>query len=400
MNVRKMLRNNRSLFLYLFLTYLDKGLYFILPIAVLYFTKDSSIYNKVEYICSITNILVPFLSFISSYSFFGYKEAKDKRIFIQEYLLYSNSAVIAVGIACMVLANLMALCGFNSMDGIALFLSIRTTFYVFVQYINCYYRLVDKPVKSLFYSIVINITSLITIAGLFLVNGNKFATEGFFLPELLAIVFSILFIVRSKRDKVDFSSIRVFIINATRFSWPIILNSTAVAFVANYGKIYAYNFLTDYEMYCLSFLLRIVMIIEMAHASLVSFFSKDIYLKGFTKKFLITYSSIICFTIVGVSCLMHIYNCVFAERYIPLNGSFWLVIFYALFHMIGAVLEIDYGRNNKNIYIFIISAISCSIYIFMIFVIGIRNIYTISLYMAIYMLVDVILLSIMRRSIK
>lgn len=399
MNVRRMLIKNKTLLLYFILTYFDKGLYFILPMAVLYFTKDSSTYNKIEYICSITNILVPFLTFISCYSFYGYKEARDKRRFTQEYLLFSNSATIAIGIGCMVVTNLMSLCGFSSMDGIAIFLSIRTTFYIFVQYINCYYRLVDKPIKSLFYSIVINFISLITIAALSFIN-DGFVIQGFFLPELLTIVFSIIFIVNTKQDNVNFLTLGAFIVSAIKFSWPIVLNSTAVAFVANYGKVYAYNFLTDYEMYCLSFLLRIVMLVEMAHASLVSFFSKDIYIKGFTKKFIITYSSIMLFTILVVSGLMYIYDYVFAEQYIPLDGTFYLIIFYALLHMIGAVIEIDYGRHNKNTYIFVISVISCAIYVLMIFVFGIRSIYTISIYMVIYMMIYVVLLSVMRRRIK
>lgn len=398
MKIKIILKNNKPLALYFILTYIDKALYFILPMAVLYFTRDSEIYNEVEYICSISNIIVPFLTFISCYAFYGYKVAEDKENFTKDYLLFSNGSIIIIGFICMLMANLVALCGYESLNGIAIYLTIRTTFYIFIQYINCYYRLIDKPIKSLIYSISINLLSFVALLVEYSIDNKNMAMNAFFIPELFAMAFVIFFIVKTrKKSRKNLYNYIKFIFAALKFSWPIVLNSTIVAFVANYGKVYAYNFLTDYEMYSLSFLLRIVMVIEMAHASIVSFFSKELYIKGFTKKFIMTYSMIMIVTIIGVSGFMYLYNFIFSQQKIPLDGTFIIIISYAVLHMIGAVIEIDYGRKNKNSQIFIVSIISCIIYLFLIFCVGIKNIYTVSIYMVIYMLIYVLLLIVVRR---
>lgn len=399
MKIKDVLKSNKDLFLFFILTYIDKGLYFILPMAVLSLTKDSIIYNKVEYICSISNIIVPFASFVSCYSLFGYKEADDKNKFIDDYRFYSSIVTLMGGLICLVISNLLLFAGIKSLESITFYLTIRTMFYVFIKHINYYYRLKDTPIKSLLYSIFVNLFSLTALVICYLGHKNKFVIGCFFVPELSVIFFEIYCIIHQRKKKHSMLGFGKFILSSMKFAWPIVINSTVVAFVANYGKVYAYNFLTNFEMYELSFLLRIVMIIEMAHASLIAFFSKEVYLKGFTKKFIITYTTIIIFVVIGVTGVMYLYNLFFTDQSIPLDGTFILIITYSLLHMVGAVIEMDYGRHNKNTYIFILSTVSCCVYLFMIFVVGIKNIYTISAYMVIYMLLYVVLLASIRKKV-
>ena len=389
--------HNRTLLIYVFVTYLDKVLIFLLPILVLYIAGDETSYNTVEYICSIANIIVPFLTFISSYAFYGYKTAENKSYFTNSYICYSSVSTLVVGALTLFIAFILRIFNVKGTEELETFIAIRTMFYLFVQYVNSYYRLIDNPVRSLIYSILINIASAITIC-LLTVMKMPYIVGAFFYPETLSGVMAVVLFLKN-RHYFQIKDYGRFILESIKFAWPIVMNSTAVAFVANYGKVYAFNFLTSYEMYCLSFVLRIAMILQMAHTSVISFFSKDIYLKGYSKKFLYSYISIIGVSFVGTLFVLIGYNSFFARQVVPLNLTTWLVFLYTIIHMIAAALEINFGRNNKNIYIFIIASISCIVYLSLIFVIGVQNTAQLALYMVIYMLTYLILLIVTWRNV-
>ena len=394
----KIIRNNKNLLGFIFLSYVDKALYFLLPMLLLYVSEDEQAYNSLEYVCSIGNIIVPFLTFISSYAYYGYKVSGEKQKFSEQYKCFSCVSTIAIGFFTFFVLHLIELLGIRGTETFELFIAIRTMFYIFVQYINSYYRLIDKPSLALLYSIAINFSSALSILAIaFLKCGNT--VGAFFYPEVATGVVATLFIVKASNILCG-KEYFLFIKKSIMFAWPIVLNSTAVAFVANYGKVYAYNFLSSYDMYCFSFIMRMAMILQMAHAAVISFFSKDIYLNGYSKKFIISYITIMGCSLIGVIVILAGYNNFFAKQIVPINFMSFLVFIYTIFHMIGAVLEVNFGRHNQNKYIFIMSAISCALYMFMIFIIGVRDTIQLALFMLIYMVVYVILLLVTARRIK
>lgn len=391
MKVFNLLKKNLSLFVFICFSYLDKALVFLLPVIVLYVSQSESAYNDVEYICSIANIVVPFLTFISAYSFYGYKVSDDKHGFVEHYRVYSSLTILFIGIVSLVITYVAGAFNVPGIRLLELYISIRIAFYIFTQYFNSYFRLIDQPIKALFVSVGVNVLSGIALF-FTVVLGGQGVLQAFFYPELITAIAAGIIVAK------NFKSFRVrqfiiFIWDAVRFAWPVVLSSTAVAFVANYGKVYAYNFLSDYEMYCFSFILRIAMVLQMSHASLISFFSKDIYMKGYTKKVVISYITVMLASLGAVFALLVGYNMFFAKTVIPIDATCFLVLLYTLLHMVGAVLEVNYGRNNKNVYIFIFSAIACAAYLFLIYLVGVSNVMTLALYMVVYMAIYLALLS-------
>lgn len=90
--------------------------------------------------------------------------------------------------------------------------------------------------------------------------------------------------------------------------------------------------------------------------------------------------------LVGSFLLLLLYNRFFAVQTIEINIIIILVFLYTLLHMAGAVLEVNFGRHNKNHYIFIMSLVACTVYMGLIFIVGVINTTTLAAYMVVYML--------------
>lgn len=397
--LRRLYVNNKSFITYIAVVYIDKAIYFLLPMLVLYAYNDKLRYNEVEYICSISNIIVPFLTFISSYAFYGYKIADDKGHFIEQYINFSSISAILVSsltfVGCITAKKL----GVKGVESVELYVALRTGFYLYVQYLNGYYRLIDKPVKAVMCSILVNCLSA-AILVLFRLLGIGQALNAFFIPETVFAVVALHFIFKSDAS-FTLPKYWDFILRSIRFAWPIVISSGAVAFVTNYGKVYAFNFLSQNEMYSFSFVMRLVMLIQMAHSAVVSFFSKDLYLNGYTKKFIIYYSFTVFCSVSGSFVVMLLYNKFFAKQIIPIDSTVLLIFLYTILHLLGTVFEIDFGRNNKNIYILIFSLCACAVYMILVFAVGVTNTTTLAAYMIAYALVyDAAIITTWRKLIR
>ena len=73
-----MIKKLQNIYSYSVLNFLDKGLIFITPLLILKFFDDKVLYNTIEYIYSISAILVIFLDLgLKNYTFFYLKKSKN-----------------------------------------------------------------------------------------------------------------------------------------------------------------------------------------------------------------------------------------------------------------------------------------------------------------------------------
>lgn len=380
---------HKKLLLYTILNYIDKFIIFSLPLIVLYITKNVQIYNDVEYIFSIANITIVVLEIGKLYLFYGYKLAVDRDLFVRQaknYFLFIQLIYSLIGLCIYPFVYHIE----SPLGGLYIFIFIRILYILFINFFNYYFRLAETPSKIFLYSIPVNITSVVLICLFFKLNLGL-TLEMFFLPQCLISVGSILlFFFRFRWTCI--SGIVPYLKNGVRYAWPIILNTLLISFVNNYGKIYAYNFLSENEMYNFSYLLRIVMIIQMAHASVIAYYSKEIYTNtGLDFRILKLYSWFIGIAIILATLFLIGFNLVFAVNKVRLDIVFVLILFYAVCWCYQSFFELYYNKTNHNKYVLLFSLIGTGVYILLVFGVGVKGVKTLSCYMLISVLINFML---------
>ena len=72
-----MIKNLQNIYSYSVLNFIDKGLIFLTPLIILKFFDDKVLYNTIEYVYSISTILVIFFDLgLKNYIFFYLKKSK------------------------------------------------------------------------------------------------------------------------------------------------------------------------------------------------------------------------------------------------------------------------------------------------------------------------------------
>ncbi len=382
-----MYRNNKDLATFVVLNYIDKFLVFLLPLAVLYITQDRESYNAIEYVYSIANVVAPFFVFFSSYAFYGYKLSVEinEKSFVNSYRCFSSLFIIALFLVGLGIA-FGALLLVPSLTLLFFFMTLVR--FVYLQTINnnnSYYRLIDKPARFLIYTIIGSFVSVTLVY--FIHPDRQFTLIAFFLPQLWVSILCLN--VGAKGFKIN--GFKGYIVSSFKFAWPIVVNCTIVAFVMNYGKIYAYNYLSSYEMYNFSYIMRISMVIQMAHASLISFYGKDLFVKGYSLSFYKKYCLVIGSAFVVAIIFLCVFNQFVTDK-LTIDTTTFLILIYTLLHSLGASFELWYGRKDKNRVILYVSVVSCLIFLGFIFFVGVQNLQSLALYMVIHALSYLILL--------
>lgn len=361
--VLSMIKEEKELARYVVLNYTDKFLVFLLPLAVLFVSGDRNIYNDIEYVYSIANLIIPFFLFISTYSFYGYKKISspnDCKSYIKDYDFFCSFTIL--------LSLLLGSILIVIINRINTFLSQYLLFFVLIRFVNleftnyygAYYRLIDKPSRLLFFSIICSLISLFfaTICSI-LGRGVLFA---YFLPQLFLSLIFIRMVLICRHNKELLRRYYNYVRESVIFSWPLIINCTIVAIVVNYGKVYAYNFMSSYEMYNFSYIMRISIIVQMAHASLMAFYGKKLYLNGYDMPFCKRYVIIITTALILSLVSLYVFNMFSTENKLRIDLTALIVLLYTFIHCCGAATEVYFGRNNRNRIVLYLSLFSSVIY--------------------------------------
>lgn len=381
-------KENKKLLWFTVLSYIDKGLAFILPLLVLYLFKDKDTYNDLEYAYSIANVAVYFFSVASIYSFYGYKEASDKLIYIKYYLSISCVSIIFTSIITIFLAVLRPELGREVGLIVYLLISARIVLLLFINFFSSYYRLVDKPSDIMLFTIAISI-SVVVLLGVFYVFSWDLLCS-FAIPEILIPIFvSVYFLY--KGVFAPYAFFVEYYKKSIAYAWPLLINCFLGLGVTNFGKIYAFNYMTSDDMYVFSYTMRISMVIGMAHTSILAFYSKQIYTNYFSVSILLKYALFLLSSSV-LSFLIIISLNGYLPQKLPIDLTMLVIFIYNIIFFAGSFCEAFYGRANENQRILVISFISAIVFVLLILSEKELTILSISLTMLIYAAVRFLLM--------
>ena len=379
-SVTEQFKHHKGLIGFTVLNYIDKGLSFILPLVILYVCKDKTSYNDLEYAYSIGNILVWFFALGSTYSFYGYKIADDRDDYMKFFVFVRDSAIIITSVIMLFFSVVFFNFGkFFFLLNIAI--TARTVNMLYINYYNNYCRLIDKPSLVLVYGIIINIITIIAIVIAFYLQSSLLLY--FSVPQLLFPIIASAGFFRKGTVKKYYTRIRAFYKDALLYSWPVILNCFIGVGITNFGKIFAYNFMSDEDMYIFSYTMRISLVIQLAHASIMTYYSKRVFLGDFNRRIAFAYllfllgASALCLIIIaGLNQV--------ASFSIPINTITIIIMLYNIIYSAGSFLEQFYNRVNRNRYILYYSLFAAFFFVVLIVIDKQKTVFTISSIMLIY----------------
>ena len=354
--LKRLLINNKELIKYVALSYFDKAIIFLVPLAVLFLFKEKAVYVELEYIYSIVIICVPILGLgLPGYFFFNYRKTKLKREAIVKILKSFHASYIGLFVIALILVLFHYM--IYPFEKHIILIVVRALFILTVTFLASFYRLIDKAHKALFITLSSNFISILFLFGFYVLD-KDFELWVVFIGQILFILFyfiKISYRVIHKYKTYLFNTIFNTLKNSIFFSWPSIIQVFIMMFIANYGKINAIDNMSLNNGVLLSFVMRVSMVIHLSHASIHAFILKDVYMsKGIrviSKRSLYKYLSFLFFPVAFVSIVLFIYF-YFDQTIYDTNALVYVVSFivaYTIFWCIYTYFEMYYSRENKNI---------------------------------------------------
>lgn len=339
------------------LSYIDKAVIFLLPLIVLFFFKDKTVYVSIEYIYSITVVSIPLIDLgLSTYFFYKYRNSANPEITVETfvkvfqrlYLFVCFLGVLAIALNVFVYAY----------EKFIVFIVFRILFVLATTFLASYYRLTNKPEKVVLITILSNFISLAFLLYYFFFDYN-FSLWLIFAGQILFSVFyfikSFKIVCLSKKTTIGFNKIKQILKGSVLFSWPTIIQIFLAMYIVNYGKINALTNMPIEDGVLLSLTQRFSMVIFLTHSSLLAYMVKAIYIEknlmAINKNILLKYLGLLTITMIIVmiiSMVYLIYNYDLNNVLRPLLIA-TLIIVQTFLSCIYAYLELNYGRENKNI---------------------------------------------------
>lgn len=338
------------------LSYFDKAIIFLLPLIVLYLFKDKTVYVSIEYIYSVTIIVIPLLDFgLSGYFFYAYRNSKDHEQIIASFVKTFKRLYLIIGILGISFIAINYLC--FEFEKLIIFIVCRILFVMATTFLASYYRLTNRPEKIVQITIVSNFTSLLLVLSYFFFDLN-FSLWLLFFGQIIFTIFYFLKCVNEvflNDGQFHIHQIKTLIKSSIFFSWPTIIQAFILMYIANYGKI---NILTNMSIedgVLLSISQRFSMLIFLTHSSLWAFLIKDVFIDKnllvIRKAILYKYLGFLCAALLFVILVVGVYVIYNVDNLQVVRASIIaaLLIGQTFFGCIYAYLELHYGRENKNI---------------------------------------------------
>ena len=262
------------------LSYFDKAIIFLLPLVVLFFFKDKTVYVSIEYIYSITVVIIPLIDLgLSGYFLYAYRNSinreKSVNIFVN---VFQRIYIFLFILGAAILIINYSLVEFNEF---LLFIISRLLFVLATVFLASYFRLTNNPEKAVYITILSNILSLAFLVLYFLFDiefsmwliffGQIIFAVGYFFKSLIDVFFL--------NGKVSKLSVKAVIKQSLIFSWPSIIQVFIMMYIVNYGKINVLTKMTLDDGVLLSLVQRLSMVIFLTHSSIWAFLIKDVYIE-------------------------------------------------------------------------------------------------------------------------
>lgn len=339
---------------YTVLNYIDKGLNFVIPFLILK-SHFTTVYADVEYLISISLLLSSFSDLgLRQYLFYAYRDVKDGNQFCLEidrltYLLVGGYVILSLLIYFLTgLNNLLLYCLF------------RCIFLTFINVKGSVCRLKDKPTDVFKYSLSINvlITFVLVVFKYIDADFNLVSYASIYIMFAGFVLMKMFYLIYEDRRLIY--KILSLIRKSIYYAYPLILILIMTNIQNNIAKIYGYQKLSMDDFQSLAILLRCFTFLLLAHASVISYFSKYIYISvGGIKKadffkylYLILVAFVIMFSFILVS------NYFLILGYISFNIEFYILLITYFCMMIRAYIEQYFGKFALLRYPTISTAIS------------------------------------------
>ena len=353
----KSIKNQKNLLQYIALSYFDKAIIFLLPLLAFHFFKDQQVYVSIEYIYSVTTVIVPLIDLgLSGYFFYAYRDSENQEKVLKDFLNTFQRLYLLVSFIglCLIAINYYIF-GFEEF---IVFIVSRLLFVLASVFLSSYYRLINRPKMAVYITLVSNFLSLIFLLGYFFAD-LEFSLWLIFIGQILFSVFYILKCITAifftENEKINSNQIKNIIRKTLLYSWPTILHAFTTMYIVNYGKINALSKMTVDDGVLLSLIQRLAMIIFLTHSSILAYLIKEIYvdndLLSINKNILFKYIRFLTVALLIVSFLAVLYLTFGfdGENSIRAITVTCLIIAQTFFACIVAYLESHYGRENKNI---------------------------------------------------
>lgn len=359
-----MLRRHSGLINYTILNYLDKALSFAVPLVVLWIFADKEIYNEIEYVFSVAAILAVVIELgVRNYFLYAYKESTDRDGLVAEVragFLFQFAVYFALGLVTLAVSYAVG----GSLNPIYFFIVIRALFMYFVSFFTIYYRLIDRPSAVFGFSIATNVITIAIVLGC-----RLFADEinlGYFFVGQTILACGVFVAAFKFRGQIQVRLFARYLKQAIVFAWPIILNVFLFMFIYNYGRVYARNFLSEEQMFHISFVQRIALIIQLAHQSGVGYLSKRVFIDErphVDRRVFVLYSGMMGLAVVGVfACLLGM-NWIGLKNSVGIDLVTLLIVSYTVMWCYVAFFEMYINKMNKNRYILLFSGVASVVFI-------------------------------------
>jgi O-antigen/teichoic acid export membrane protein len=381
------MKKNKGLITFAFLNYVDKALIFLIPLSVLYIFKDKALYNRIEYVLSFSAVIGIAVELgMRNYMLYAYKESKEREKIVREVKGHFFTLFFLYFIVSLVLAIFLPFdLSRRNLDLIA----ARTLFSFFLSFFTIYFVVADAPSKVFIFSYLINISTLVIIL-LTKALGSNPDILYFFLSQIVLNLILFAYILRNF-SLVNFRGLFSYLKKSLSYSWPIIINLFLFMVINNYGKIYAFKFLSREEMFQISFVQRIALIIQLAHASSSTYLSKSIYVdesKGVNRMVLRRYTTAIILSSSLAVIIILALDKLFPSMSVRFDMNSIFLILYTIAWCYSAFFELYINKMNRNKVIPVFTLISTMVFLGLPYLFKAHDITSISLAMFVGMLIN------------
>lgn len=399
-----MIKNLQNIYSYSVLNFFDKGLIFLTPLIILKFFDDKVLYNTIEYVYSVSTILVIFFDLgLKNYTFFYLKKSKT---YNQDLNNINNTFYFYIFYIFVFLGIILTLYYFNNLNHLKYilgFIIIRILYLTIINFYKIIYRANDIPSKIFIFSIPV---SLVTFVLLY-INYEFLNFDNLLIFFTAQSLFLILYIIVKFNFKLILTKINSKIIllkKSLKFTFPLMLSVMFYNSMMNYGKIYSFNFLNIEEMTFLSFSQRLFIILTFFHATYIGFFQKKIYLTSdnhFNKRLFINYFLLIILINIILTFSSSYISTIFNVRITNFN-IILLLSTHSCLWCFSAYFETYLTKTNNNNFIMKSTIFSMIVFIFTLNIVTYDFLYSfcISLNLSIFIHVLLILFKIKKVGIK
>lgn len=348
---------------YALLSYCEKGLIFCFPLLFLWLTKSQSGYNQVEYVFAVSAMLALFLDGgLRIYVLYAYRQGQESmevvqrlfnclRVMIKCYLL----AALLIWVA-LWLASSAYLHEFSNV-------AARSLFLVMAAFLAVLYRIKDDPPRVFYYTIPVYLVGLSLLWLLANAQESQAITLAIAVPHLVS-----LFVVMASGRRAGeqrFSEVKAGLMSSLAYAWPVLLSVALAMLIANFGKIYAYTHLSEQQMFSLSFVQRLALIVQLAHISITGYLAKKLFVSeslSYHCRTFALYAAALMMACILSFISIYVLDYLSVPVPVGISGLFLVVMLYVVCWCIAAYLEIYLNRANRNGNILIGTVLSMCVY--------------------------------------